>query len=51
MEKEFQITGTSLIIHLPAEVDHHSASRLKETADRLIQEENIRRIVFDFEQT
>ena len=51
MEKEFQITGTSLIIHLPAEVDHHSDSRLKETADRLIQEENIRRIVFDFEQT
>lgn len=51
MEKDFQVTGTSLTIHLPAELDHHSAQLLKRPMDRMLQEQNIRRIVFDFGRT
>lgn len=51
MGNDFQVAGTSLTIHLPAEVDHHSAETLKRTADQLLQRQNIRRIVFDFGDT
>ena len=51
MTENFELSGTSLTIHLPAELDHHNAEALKETADSLIQKNNIRCIVFDFERT
>lgn len=49
--EDFTIQGVSLVIRLPVEVDHHNAEELKSTADRLIQENNIRCIIFDFGQT
>ena len=49
--EDFKVSGTRLTIHLPAEVDHHNAEELKDIADRLIQEKNIRCIIFDFGQT
>lgn len=51
MEHTFIITGTTLTIHLPAEIDHHSSQRICQEADRLIQSRNIRWILFDFEKT
>ncbi|MDD2959443.1 MAG: anti-sigma factor antagonist [Lachnospiraceae bacterium] len=51
MGNNFKVTGTSLTIYLPAEVDHHNAEALKNDADRLIQNQNIRCIIFDFAQT
>lgn len=51
MEERFQIAGTSLTICLPPEVDHHNAQELKETADRILQQKNIRCIIFDFGNT
>lgn len=51
MDHTFVITGTTLNIHLPAEVDHHSSERIRQEADRLIQSRNIRCLLFDFEQT
>lgn len=51
MEERFQVSGTRLTIHLPAEVDHHNAEELKKEADRLLQKKNIRCIVFDFGST
>lgn len=51
MEHKFVITGTTLTIHLPAEIDHHSSEQIRKEADRLIQSRNIRCILFDFEQT
>lgn len=51
MTEQFQISGTNLIIHLPAEVDHHNAQELKETADRLLKQNNIHCIAFDFSRT
>ncbi len=48
MEHSFTITGTTLTVHLPSEIDHHSSRQLCQEMDRLIQRRNIRRILFDF---
>lgn len=51
MEQRFLVSGTRLTIYLPAEVDHHNSEELKREADRLLETENIRCIVFDFGST
>ncbi len=51
MEQLFTVSGTTLTMHLPAEVDHHSSEQLKTEADRMIRNYNIRRVVFDFGRT
>lgn len=51
MEKGFQIKGTDLIILVPAELDHHNAEMIRKSSDRMIQNRNIRRIIFDFQKT
>ena len=51
MEDNFQILGTYLTIRLPAEVDHHNSEELKRKADRLLMENNIHCIIFDFGRT
>ena len=51
MEHIFVIAGTTLLIHLPAEVDHHSSEQIRKETDRLVQSRNIRCILFDFERT
>ncbi len=51
MEHLFTISGATLIIHLPAELDHHSSEKIRLEADRLISSRSIRRVLFDFEKT
>lgn len=51
MEHLFTISGTTLVIHLPVELDHHSSEKIRLEADRLISGRNIRRVLFDFEKT
>lgn len=48
---DFQIVKDCLMVRLPEEIDHHSAGFICETADRLLCREEIRNIVFDFENT
>lgn len=48
MEQLFTITGTTLTISLPTEIDHHSSEQIRREADRLVQKKNIRCILFDF---
>lgn len=50
MESIFSINGTTLTILLPAEIDHHSAEKIRLEADQLIQRRNIRSILFDFSE-
>lgn len=50
MEQIFVITGTTLVIHMPKEIDHHNSKSICYEADRLIQRRNIRDVWFDFEQ-
>lgn len=48
LEQIFMITGTTLTITLPAEIDHHSSEQIRKETDRLVQKRNIRCILFDF---
>lgn len=47
-ETEFEIIKRSLIIHLNQELDHHCALKLREKSDKLIEKENIKNVIFDF---
>ncbi|HWT76492.1 MAG TPA: anti-sigma F factor antagonist [Mobilitalea sp.] len=44
----FEIYQRCLIIRLNEELDHHNAIRIREKADRLIDRNNIKHIIFDF---
>ena len=47
-EPEFKVKGRTLIICLHADLDHHYALQIREKADRLIEQEGIKHILFDF---
>ena len=51
-EKEvFEIKENCLVVHLPEEVDHHSAKEICRLADHYMLDERVEQIVFDFEDT
>ena len=47
----FAIIDNYLCIRMPKEVDHHGAAGIRDNADRLLLNEQVRNIVFDFENT
>lgn len=47
----YEAAGQALVIHLPEEIDHHNCKNLKYETDLLLEENYIRRIVFDFSRT
>ena len=49
--EEYAIIENYLCIKMPKEVDHHGASGIRECADRLILDDKVKNIVFDFEDT
>ena len=51
MEHHFTLSGTTLTVHLPSELDHCSSQQLRQEIDRLIRVRNIRCILFDFGDT
>lgn len=51
MEKIVQKRGEKLIVHIPAEVDHCFADAVREEVDRKLQTEDIKLLIFDFENT
>lgn len=48
---DYEASGQALIIHLPAELDHHNCRNLKYETDLLMAENYITRIIFDFTKT
>ena len=44
----YEISQRCLIIRLNEELDHHNALRIREQADKLIDRNNIKHIIFDF---
>lgn len=44
----YEISERCLIIRLSEELDHHNAVLIREKADRLIDRNNIKHIIFDF---
>lgn len=51
MEQQFTVSGTTLTVHLPTELDHHSAEKIRKETDRFIRSRNIRCVFFDFADT
>ncbi len=47
----YEAKGQTLVIHLPQEIDHHNCKGLKAETDLLMEENLIRRLVFDFSHT
>lgn len=41
----------TLTIRVPKELDHHTATEIKNKADSLVERNSIERIVFDFKET
>lgn len=48
---KYQVQENCLTIFLPEDVDHYNAEEIKREADRLIDREHIRYIIFDFADT
>lgn len=51
MEKVIHHQGETLVIKVPAEVDHCFADKVREEVDRRVQTEDIRVLAFDFRDT
>jgi stage II sporulation protein AA (anti-sigma F factor antagonist) len=49
--EEFAVIDDYLCIRMPIEVDHHGASSIREEADKLLLDDKVKNIVFDFRQT
>ena len=47
-ETSYEINQRCLIIRLNDELDHHNAVKIKEKADRIIERNHIKHIIFDF---
>lgn len=47
----YEAKGQTLVIHLPQEIDHHNCRSLRAETDLLMEENRIRRLVFDFSET
>ena len=48
---EYQVQENCLTIFLPRELDHHNAQEIRKKTDILIEENQIKCIIFDFAQT
>ena len=49
MKKAVEVTRKRMVIHVPKELDHHTAGQLSRTIDVLIEKGNVKNIVFDFD--
>ena len=48
---KYQVQENCLTIFLPNEMDHHNAEEIRNRADRLIEEHQIKCVIFDFSDT
>lgn len=49
--EEFKVIDHCLMIRLPEEIDHHKSAYICERADKLILNDEVNNVVFDFEDT
>ena len=47
----YERVQSTLVLHLPREIDHHSSKEIRERTEEYLRESYIRHIVFDFSQT
>lgn len=51
MEQDYVLQGACLYVRMPAELDHETGEELKQTTDRIMAENHVKKIVFDFGDT
>ncbi|MBE5925083.1 MAG: STAS domain-containing protein [Lachnospiraceae bacterium] len=47
----YELSGETLIINLPEELDHHVAQKLRQQTDYLFISKRIRNVIFNYEKT
>ncbi len=47
----YEVVENCLTIFLPKELDHHNAEEIRKSADRLIEKNHIKYVIFDFRDT
>jgi stage II sporulation protein AA (anti-sigma F factor antagonist) len=48
---KFQVQENCLTIFLPNELDHHNAEKIRHSSDHIIEENQIKCVIFDFTDT
>ena len=48
---EYQVEENCLTIFLPKQVDHHHAEEIRKKADKVIEQNHIKYVIFDFDKT
>ena len=48
---KYQVEENCLTIFLPGELDHHNAEEIRKGSDKLIEENRIKCVIFDFQET
>lgn len=51
MKAEYQVEDQVLKIYVPKELDHHVADKIRRESETLMQERQIRKVIFDFSDT
>lgn len=51
METNLEIKDDFLVIYLPKELDHHTTKDIREVVDKILIEELLKWIIFDFSNT
>ena len=47
----FEVRGNSLVIHVPEELDHHNAEPIRQGADQILEKQQLKQVIFDFQET
>ncbi len=50
MDTNLEVIGTTLVVKIEGEIDHHTAPELREQMDREIESKNIINLVLDFDR-
>lgn len=51
MKRMVEVTGRRLVIHVPKELDHHTALPIRQQTEEILQYKRIEEIEMDFAQT
>ncbi|MBE5943427.1 MAG: STAS domain-containing protein [Lachnospiraceae bacterium] len=49
--KNYDVSNGVMIYYLPKELDHYAAEKIKKRSDSVFKEENIKFLIFDFQDT
>jgi stage II sporulation protein AA (anti-sigma F factor antagonist) len=51
MDNNFIVKGTCMYVRLPEDLDCNNAVKIRNESDKIMENSNIRNIIFDFEKT